>query len=80
MANRTADEEKISPADVLGEQVRLTMHDPAYQDKLRRLRWKCDIHVLPSICLLFFLSFMDRTNIGRQRIESARRLFWLCRR
>lgn len=30
----------------------------------RKLRWKCDCHVLPSITLLFFLSFLDRTNIG----------------
>lgn len=30
----------------------------------KRLRWKCDRHVLPCITLLFFLSFLDRTNIG----------------
>lgn len=33
----------------------------------RRLRWKCDRHVLPCITLLFFLSFLDRTNIGECR-------------
>lgn len=30
----------------------------------KKLRWKCDRHVLPCITLLFFLSFLDRTNIG----------------
>lgn len=30
----------------------------------KRLVWKCDLHVLPAITLIFFLAFMDRTNIG----------------
>lgn len=30
----------------------------------KKLVWKCDVHVLPPITVLFFLSFMDRTNIG----------------
>lgn len=30
----------------------------------KKLRWKCDRHVLPCITLLFFMSFLDRTNIG----------------
>lgn len=30
----------------------------------KRLRWKCDRHVLPCISFLFFLAFLDRTNIG----------------
>lgn len=38
----------------------------------RRLRWKCDRHVLPCITLLFFLSFLDRTNIGECLVLSAR--------
>ena len=35
--------------------------DPVAEKKLLR---KCDLHVLPSLTLIFFLSFMDRTNIG----------------
>ncbi|KAI1862386.1 uncharacterized protein JN550_010248 [Neoarthrinium moseri] len=35
----------------------------------KKLVFKCDIHVLPSITVLFFLSFMDRTNIGNARIQ-----------
>lgn len=34
----------------------------------RKLRLKCDRHVLPSITLLFFMSFLDRTNIGEYSI------------
>ncbi|KAI0139300.1 major facilitator superfamily domain-containing protein [Pestalotiopsis sp. NC0098] len=40
--------------------------DPAAE---RRLLWKCDLHVLPAITVLFFLAFMDRTNIGNARIQ-----------
>lgn len=38
----------------------------------RKLRWKCDRHVLPCITLLFFLSFLDRTNIGMLRVSVFR--------
>lgn len=36
----------------------------------KKLRWKCDRHVLPCITLLFFLSFLDRTNIGMSNVFS----------
>ncbi|KAK8086112.1 MFS general substrate transporter [Apiospora phragmitis] len=32
----------------------------------KKLVWKCDLHVLPSITVLYFLAFMDRTNIGKK--------------
>ena len=35
--------------------------DPQAEKKLLR---KCDLHILPSLALIYFLSFMDRTNIG----------------
>ncbi|KAK8078351.1 hypothetical protein PG996_004521 [Apiospora saccharicola] len=35
----------------------------------KKLVWKCDLHVLPSITVLYFLAFMDRTNIGNARIQ-----------
>lgn len=31
----------------------------------KKLVWKCDLNVLPPITLLFFMSFLDRTNIGK---------------
>ncbi|KAK8039987.1 hypothetical protein PG993_008398 [Apiospora rasikravindrae] len=40
--------------------------DPVAEKKLVR---KCDLHVLPPITILFFLAFMDRTNIGNARIQ-----------
>ncbi|KAI3320549.1 MFS general substrate transporter [Xylariaceae sp. AK1471] len=35
----------------------------------RKLLWKCDLNVLPSITLVFFLAFLDRTNIGNAKIQ-----------
>ncbi|KAK7949173.1 major facilitator superfamily domain-containing protein [Apiospora aurea] len=35
----------------------------------KKLVRKCDLHVLPPITVLFFLAFMDRTNIGNARIQ-----------
>lgn len=30
----------------------------------KKLLLKCDLHLLPPLTVIFFLSFMDRTNIG----------------
>jgi len=35
----------------------------------RKLLWKCDLHVVPILFLLFLLAFLDRTNIGNARIQ-----------
>ncbi|KAK6070074.1 transporter C11D3.18C 6 [Seiridium cupressi] len=48
------------------EEVEHALLDPSVE---RKLVWKCDLHVLPPITALFFLSFMDRTNIGNARIQ-----------
>lgn len=34
----------------------------------KKMVWKCDLHVLPSITVLYFLAFMDRTNIGKFKL------------
>ncbi|KAL4914791.1 major facilitator superfamily domain-containing protein [Aspergillus aurantiobrunneus] len=36
---------------------------------IRRLNRKLDLHVLPPLFLLYFLSFLDRGNIGNARIQ-----------
>lgn len=62
MARSELDEiEAKSPAMTAEEKVPAVTWDAEAE---RRLRWKCDRHVLPCITLLFFLSFLDRTNIG----------------
>lgn len=50
------------PRDADGEKaIEETRLDPEAEKELVR---KCDIRVLPPITVLFFLAFMDRTNIG----------------
>lgn len=43
-----------------------TTLDPA---SVRRLNRKLDLHVLPPLFILYFLSFLDRGNIGNARIQ-----------
>lgn len=55
--------EAEGPTVILDEEKQTSVTWDAEVEK--RLRWKCDRHVLPCITLLFFLSFLDRTNIGK---------------
>ena len=34
----------------------------------KRLLWKCDLHVVPILTVLFMLAFLDRINIGNARL------------
>lgn len=34
----------------------------------RKLLWKIDLLIIPWMCLLYLLSFLDRTNIGNARL------------
>ena len=34
----------------------------------RALLWKIDLYLVPWLCLLYLVSFLDRTNIGNARI------------
>lgn len=42
---------------------------PLDQDALKALQWKCDIHIIPPLFVLFLLAFLDRTNIGNAKIQ-----------
>jgi hypothetical protein len=33
-----------------------------------RLMWKIDLHILPWLAIFYFLSFLDRVNIGNARL------------
>ena len=35
----------------------------------KELMLKCDIHIIPILCVLFLLSFLDRINIGNARLQ-----------
>jgi fucose permease len=32
--------------------------------------WKIDLHLVPSLCLLYILAFLDRVNIANARLFS----------
>jgi hypothetical protein len=40
--------------------------DPVAEKKLKT---KCDLHVLPILSVMYMLSFIDRINIGNARIQ-----------
>lgn len=35
----------------------------------KRIKWKCDLKLLPPLMVLFVVTFMDRTNIANAKIE-----------
>ncbi|CAM1508803.1 Fc.00g056510.m01.CDS01 [Cosmosporella sp. VM-42] len=57
--------ERVLSTKVANE-LELIILDPEKEKKLVR---KCDRHVLPCVTLIFFLSFLDRTNIGNAKIQ-----------
>lgn len=46
--------------------------EPIDPEAEKRLLRKCDRHVLPACTVLFFLAFMDRTNIGSSTPSTPR--------
>jgi hypothetical protein len=36
----------------------------------RRLTWKIDFHLVPPLCILYLLAFLDRVNIANARLYS----------
>ncbi len=39
----------------------------------RQLLWKLDLHLIPWLCLLYLVSFLDRTNIGNAKIAGLQK-------
>lgn len=46
--------------------------DPAAE---RRLRWKMDLHCVPTVAILYLFCFIDRANIGLSHIHIKEELF-----
>src|SRR5215469_12990717 len=42
----------------------LVQFDPEAE---RRLRWKIDLYVIPTVAMLYLFCFIDRANIGKTR-------------
>jgi len=39
----------------------------------RKLIWKLDMKIMPWLCLLYLLAFLDRTNIGNAKIDNLQK-------
>jgi hypothetical protein len=39
----------------------------------RKLLWKLDLTLIPWLCILYLLSFLDRTNIGNAKIAGLQK-------
>ncbi|KAG0244074.1 hypothetical protein BGW41_000502 [Actinomortierella wolfii] len=37
-------------------------------EKVRKLRWKIDLHLIPLLAILYLMSFLDRVNIGNAKV------------
>ena len=46
-----------------------TMDPIEYKKMERRLRLKMDLQIVPLCLMLYFLSFLDRTNIGQAKLN-----------
>lgn len=47
----------------------LVRFDPAAE---RRLRWKIDLYVIPTVSILYLFCYIDRANIGKMRLIVGR--------
>ena len=41
--------------------------------KDRKLLWKLDLRLIPWLCLLYLISFLDRTNIGNAKLDGLQK-------
>lgn len=39
----------------------------------RRIRWKIDLHIIPLMCILYWIQFMDKTTLGAAAILGIRK-------
>ena len=46
---------------------RLTAPEPVYINE-RRLMWKIDLRLVPPLCVLYLLAFLDRVNIANAKL------------
>ena len=55
----------MTPSDTTNVDATETVSSAEY----RKLIWKLDVHLLPPLFVLWFISLIDRVNIGTARIQ-----------
>lgn len=60
--------EALGPGELLPDpDAHLSPEERAAID--RKLLWKLDLRLIPWLCLLYLISFLDRTNIGNAKLD-----------
>lgn len=62
-----------SSATALTEDSRETLRDPADLVMERTIWRKLDLYILPVVSMFYFLSFLDRSNIGNARVAGLQK-------
>ncbi|KAF2759338.1 MFS general substrate transporter [Pseudovirgaria hyperparasitica] len=63
--------EQTIGADFVHPDAHLTVEEQKEID--RKLLWRLDIKLIPWLCLLYLISFLDRTNIGNAKVAGLTR-------
>ena len=50
------------------EKVPLGGRDPVSEIDEKRLTWKIDLHLVPPLCVLYLLAFLDRVNVANAKL------------
>jgi hypothetical protein len=65
---KAAGSESLKPVSPT-EKSSIDANDIFSNAEYRKLIWKLDVHLLPPLFILWFISLIDRVNIGTARIQ-----------
>lgn len=65
MSSMSLEEAKVPDAEFVEER---SIHDEEWEKEEKALVRKVDLMLLPTMWLMYLLSYMDRTNIGNAKI------------
>ncbi|TGO38294.1 hypothetical protein BHYA_0078g00470 [Botrytis hyacinthi] len=73
----TSDEEKVVASAAIHSNLPVDpdahLSDAERKAIDRRLVWKLDLYLIPWLCILYLLAFLDRTNIGNAKIDGLQK-------
>lgn len=64
-------EEQSAPFEKLSikeQYERIEILAQKYNINHKKLMWKCDLRIVPAICILYLLAFLDRVNISNANV------------
>ncbi|TGO52086.1 hypothetical protein BCON_0148g00310 [Botryotinia convoluta] len=76
-AGSTSDEEKVVASAAIHSNLPADpdahLSDAERKAIDRKLVWKLDLYLIPWLCILYLLAFLDRTNIGNAKIDGLQK-------